>query len=131
MKNIFILLTLFSVAPWINAQEKDHSLDPVIKTIQEADAKSLAAFFNATVELRLPDQENTYSSSQGEMIMKDFFKKYPPDSMTIIQQGNTDPSSRFAICSYLSGNTQYQLYLYLKKEADQFLINKIKFEEKK
>jgi len=131
MKKLTFLLFLLLTAPWLNSQDKDSSMDPVIKTIQEADAKALAVFFNQTVELQLPDYENTYSSSQGEMIMKDFFKKYPPDSFTIIQQGHTDSSSRFAICSYLSGSLQYQVYLFMKKEKEQFLIHNIKFEEKK
>lgn len=131
MKKVFFLLILLVRAFWISAQDKDASLDPVIKTIQEADAKGLAAYFNVTVELKLPGHENTFSASQGEMIMKDFFKKFPPDSFTIVRKGNTDSLSRFAICDYLSGSLQYQVYLYMRKENEQFLIHKIKFEEKK
>jgi hypothetical protein len=132
MKKVLILFILISSSCWIFAQEKAADLvDPVIKTIQDGDAEGLAAFFNVTVELSLPEHENTYSSSQGEMIMKDFFKKYPPDSFTVIQKGTTDSSSRFAICSYLSGIKKYQVYIYLKKEKEEFLIQKITFEEKK
>jgi hypothetical protein len=131
MKKVFILFLLLTLAPWVNSQEKDDPLDAVIKTIQDADAKSLSAFFNATVELQLPDHENTYSVSQGEMIMKDFFKKFPLDSFSIVQKGNTDNTSRFAICDYISGNSRYQVYLYLRKDQDKFLVQKIKFEEKK
>jgi len=119
------------LAAWIKAEAQADPFDPIIKAIQESDAKGLAASFNMTIELILPDNENTYSSSQGEMIMKDFFKKYPPDSFNIVQQGTTDSISKFAIGNYLSGSRQYQVYLYLRKEKEQYLIHKIKFEEKK
>jgi len=131
MKKMILLILLLAIAPWMMAQEKDDLLDPVIKTIREADAKGLAAFFNMTVEMRLPDHEDTYSASQGEMIMKDFFKKYPPDSLSTIQTGTIDANSRFAICGYLSHNIQYQVYIYMKKEKDRFLVHMIKFEETK
>jgi hypothetical protein len=110
---------------------QEDPFDPIIKAIQGSDAISLSSSFNSTVELLLPDNESTYSVSQGEMIMKDFFKKYPPDSFTVIQKGTTDPASRFAICDYVTGKKQYQVYINLQKENDRFLIQKIKFEEKK
>jgi hypothetical protein len=131
MKKVFFLFILLIRASWISAQDKDASLDPIIKTIQEADAKGLAAYFNTTVELKLPEHEDNFSASQGEMMMKDFFKKFPPDSFTIVQKGSTDSVSRFAICNYLSGSVRYQVYLDMRKENEKFLIHKIKFEEKK
>jgi hypothetical protein len=131
MKKALFIFILITRALYLSAQDKDDLLDPVIKTIREADASALAAYFNVTIELKLPDHENSFSASQGEMIMKDFFKKFPPESLTIIQKGNTDANSRFAICNYRSANLQYQVYIYMKKENDKFLIQKLKFEDKK
>ena len=123
---VFIILIA-----WIKAGAQEDPFDPIVKAIKESDARSLAASFNMTVELRLPDTESTYSASQGEMIMKDFFKNYPPDSFSIIQKGTTDPVTMFAICSYESGEKKYQAYIHLHKEKEKYLIQKIKFEEKK
>jgi hypothetical protein len=131
MKKVIFLMMSIILAAWINAGAQDDPFDPIIKALQESDAKSLSAYFNITIELRLPDNENTYSTSQAEMIMKDFFKKYPPDSLTLVQQGSTDAVSMFAICNYQSGSRQYQVYINLRKEKDKYLIQKIKFEEKK
>jgi len=129
-KGIFLLMVII-LSAWIKAGAQDDPFDPIIKAIQESDAKSLSASFNITIELCLPDNENTYSASHAEMIMKDFFKKYPPDSFTVIQKGTTDSISKFAIGTYLSGSRQYQVYIHLRKEKEQYLIQKIKFEEKK
>jgi hypothetical protein len=79
----------------------------------------------------LPDHENTYSASQGEMIMRDFFKKCPPNSCTIVQKGTTGSTTSYAICDYYSGSLIFQLYIHLQKDKGDFLIRKIKFDEKK
>jgi hypothetical protein len=121
MKKVILLMMLTILAAWVKVEAQDDPFDPIIK----------ASSFNVTVELLLPDNENTYSAAQGEMIMKDLFKKYPPDSFTVIQKGATDSLSRFAICNYITVDRQYQVYINLRKEKDRFLIQKIKFEEKK
>lgn len=123
-----MMFAMTAVSLMVEAQEDPFG--PIIKAFQKADAGSLSSSFNTTVELILPENENTYSSVQGEMIMKDFFKKYPPDSFTEIQKGTIDPSSSFAICNYVTGNRQFQVCINLHKENDRFLIQKIKFEEK-
>jgi hypothetical protein len=131
MKKVILLLMLTILAAWVQLEAQEDPFDPIIKAMQGSDARSLSSSFNATVELLLPGNENTYSAVQGEMIMKDFFKKYPPDSFTLIQKGTIDPACRFAICEYISGNIQFQVYIDLRKENERFLIQKIKFEEKK
>lgn len=131
MKKAISLFILLSLVCLTYAQENPDPLDPVIKALEDANAKSLATYFNVTIEMKVPDHEDTYSSSQGEMIMKDFFKRYPASSCTTVQKGNTDNTSRFAICDYFSGQTHFQVYLFLKKEQENFQVHKIKFEEKK
>lgn len=131
MKKVIILMMSVILASWMKAGAQDAPFDPIIKAIQESDARNLAATFNVTIELSLPGNENTYSSTQAEMIMKEFFKKYPPDSFTIIQNGTTDSISKFAIGDYISGSRQYQVYINMRKEKESYLIQKIKFDEKK
>jgi hypothetical protein len=131
MKKMIFLMMVIILSANLNAGAQDDPFDPILKAIQESDAKALSDSFNMTIELSLPGNENTYSASQGEMVMKDFFKKCPPDSFTLIKQGTTASFSRFAICDYLSGERKYQVYINLQKEKDQYFIRKIKFEEKK
>jgi hypothetical protein len=131
MKKVILLLMFAILAAWAKVEAQEDPFDPIIKAIHKSDAGSLSSSFNATVELLLPDNENTYSAVQGEMIMKDFFKKYPPDSFTEIQKGTIDPASRFAIFNYVTGTRQYQVCINLRKVNERFLIQKINFEERK
>jgi hypothetical protein len=131
MRKALVLVVICFFSGWMSSIAQDDPYGPIIKAIQASDAKSLAAGFSATVELRLADHENTCSASQGEMIMKDFFKNYPVDSFSILEKGITDPNTKFAIGEYISGTSKFQVYINLHREKDAFLIQKIKFDQKK
>lgn len=129
-KNIF-LVVFFLLLCHVGAKAQVDPFDPVIKAFKGSDAKALASLLNVTVDLQLPENENTYSDSQAEMIMKEFFKKNPSDSFTILEKGATDASSRFAIGTYSSAGRNFQVYIYLRDEKGRFLIHKIRIDEKK
>ena len=131
MKKSVFLLVLALLLIRISAGAQDDPFDPVIKAFKASEASDLSSLFNITVELRLPDNENTFSASQAEMILKDFFKKYPSDSFEILEKGSTDAASRFAIGDYSSGPKHFQVYIYLREEKGRFLIHKIRVDEKK
>lgn len=129
MKKSLILLALLvcTAGPVLWAQD-DHS-EKITSAIRTSNATVLADYFNSTVDLGLPDNDNSYSASQGEMIMKDFFRKYPPESFEVLQKGDTDPDNRFIIGAYKSRSKEFRVYIHLRKEKPGFRIHKIKFEE--
>lgn len=132
MRAILLPLILFVLAQSLPASLKaqDEPFDDISKAIRESDARSLAAFFSATIEISLPDAENTYSASQGEMVMKDFFNRIPADNLTLVQKGSLNTSSHYSISTYHSGGKNYQLYMEIRKEKEKFRLFKIKLEEK-
>ncbi len=131
MKKILFLVAFILIACQFSAVAQDELFDPVVKAFRESDARALSASFNVTVELRLPDNEDTYSASQTEMILKEFFKKYPSESFNILEKGATDTTSRFAIGNYSSAGKNFQVYVYLREEQGRFLIHKLRVDEKK
>ncbi len=120
----FMVLAVFTTA----AQEDP--TDRIVQAMKNSEAKTLSSYFNETVDLGLPDNDNSYSASQGEMIMKDFFRKYPPDSFEVIQKGSTEKDSRFAIGTYHTGDKVFRVYIDLRKAKSDYRIHKIKFEKK-
>ena len=61
---LFLMLTAFTVST---------SLLDVVRSINNGDAASVAKYFDNSVEMVLPGKSSTYSKSQAEMILKDFF----------------------------------------------------------
>ncbi|MFO7613495.1 MAG: DUF4783 domain-containing protein [Bacteroidales bacterium] len=115
---------------WMPSFSQEDLFQPVIKAMQDSDARKLSAHFNTAVDLGFPGNENSYSISQAEMIMRDFFRKHPADSFTVTRQGTTNGSSHFIIGDYRSGALVYQAYILLRQVKEKQLIQKIRFEDK-
>jgi hypothetical protein len=100
----------------------------IVAAIKAGNSKVLATFFSSTVEITLPGKEGAFSKLQAEMVMKDFFLKYPPTSFVVDQKGSSSGGALFLIGSYKSNNKSYRAYLLLKPIDGQMLIQQLQFE---
>lgn len=129
IKTIIIWLSVLVITSMPVFSQDDH-FEQVIKAMQTSDARKLSSYFNVNIDLGLPGNDNSYSKSQAEMIMRDFFRKFPADSFTVTRQGVTDAISHYVIGDYKTGSKSYQVYVYLRQVGERYLIHKIKFEDK-
>jgi hypothetical protein len=131
-KSIFLVLLILTAGFAFNQEKVSAVNDPwpgITAAFQDGNARSLAENFNSMVDLGLPDEDNSYSKSQGEIVMRDFFKKSPPVLFEVKQTGKTNEKSHFAICQYESSGKKYQVSIFLTREANSYLITRIKFEK--
>jgi hypothetical protein len=100
----------------------------IAAAIRTGNSKSLAMYFNTTLEISLPGKEGTFSKVQAEMVMKDFFSKNPPTAFDVNQKGTSSGGSQFIIGTYKSNNKVYKTYFLLKPVEGQLLIQQLQFE---
>lgn len=101
----------------------------VVAAISIGDSKKLASYFNSSIDLTVPGYDGTYSKSQAEMIVKDFFAKYPVVSFKINQQGSSNEGSQFAVGTLTAKSTTFRTYFLIKKINNIPLIHQLQFEE--
>jgi len=124
-----ILIILLPSNIFYSFQEADPIINEIAAAISDANAGTLAKYFNETVDITLPDNEGTYSKSQAELIMKDFFSKNPPDTFEIKHQGSSNKGSIYAIGTYSTANVSYRNYMLLKKISEDLKITQFRLEE--
>ena len=134
MKYISILLILLSflttrATEKLKVENVEGILENVASAIRNNDSRELARYFNSTLEVSLFDKEGTYSKVQAEMIIKNFFIKYPSTSFVVNQKGSSEGGSQFLIGSYKAGNKVFRTYVYLKPVSGQLLIQQLQFED--
>lgn len=131
MKNIIlfsvIVLLLFGGDNTV-AQEATKEGDHIIELLRTANAKELAKQFSASVQLTLPDSEGRFNRTQAELIMRDFFIKYPPQSAALNHRGTSNDGSSYLIGDYVSGKTKYRTYFLLRKVGSIPLIHQLRIE---
>jgi hypothetical protein len=104
--------------------------DNLSSVIRSGDSKQISKYFGNNVDLTILNTEEVYSKAQAEQILKDFFTKNPPKSFTIIHQGLSKESSKYAIGNYVAANgSVFRTYLYIKSVAGSDQIQELRFEK--
>lgn len=101
--------------------------DGIGNALRTGNSKELAKYFNANVELVLLDQENIYSKSQAEQIIRDFFTTYTPQGFSIIHEGGKQ-DSKYAIGTLVTSKGSLRVYFLLKGTTGNYLIHQLRIE---
>ena len=124
MKRIVVILSALFFLSSFTAQ---NGLNDVINGIKAGNATMVAKYFDNTVEISLPGKSNSYSKSQGEAVLRDFFANNPVKSFTVIHRGESG-GSQFCIGTLASPNRSFRVTINLKQKGDQSTLQEIKFE---
>jgi hypothetical protein len=133
MKKTSILVIFSLCLVFLSSAEKTLSLiqgvnESIAAAVKIGSSSELAKYFNNTVEIQIPGNEGTFSKSQAEMIIKEFFAKNPPATYTTNQQGASNGGAQFMIGTYKSGKLVFHVYVLIKPVAGKMLIQQLHFE---
>ena len=95
--------------------------------LKNGSSKELAKLFNEVIEVNVDGDKTSYSKSQAEIVIKDFFKKYPPIAFKYIHEGTSKGGHKYAIGKYTFGNGSFRVYILFKQFKGNFLIDTLDF----
>ncbi len=122
------MLAIFSMAtPTVFAQKDINQ--QVTNAITSSNAKDLATFFATSVNLTLPGVDGTYSKTQAEMLLKDFFSHHKPVSFKISHSGESREGARYSVGKIITSNKKFNVYFLMKDVNNQSLIIQFQVEE--
>lgn len=118
-------LMIAGLSSQLSAQEVT---DQINKALKAGDAGTLSEYFNSSLDISIPDTDETMSKSQATQVMKNFFKANPPKSYVENHQGSSREATKYIIGTYQSGKT-FKTYILLKEKDGKYLIVQLQFEE--
>ena len=125
MKRFFTLVFLFIA---ISSFNRLAGIDEVVTALKTGNAGKVASFFDNTVEISIDDKSNSYSKSQAEMVLKDFFTNNTVKDFTVIHKGENE-GSQYCIGNLSTRTGNYRTTLYMKKKNDNQVLQEIRFEK--
>lgn len=133
MKNILkathlhiILLLLFFSGTAFSQQNVVEDTRIAIKT---GSAKALVDYFDSSVDLKVNEKEVTYSKSQAEFVLKEFFKNNAPSNYVVNHIGASPGGAKYSIGSYTSGDKNFRVYMKMKKSGEMYKVDTLHFTE--
>jgi hypothetical protein len=128
-KRILLLaLLLFPIQMKISASAPGDIPQAVIDALKTGNSVELSKFFNTSIELAIPGQEDIYSSQQAELIVKNFFAKHVPTNFVILHKGGKE-GSQYAIGNLTTSAGSYRVTLLIKLRENKPYIHQLRFEE--
>lgn len=103
--------------------------DKINQTLKDGDAVALSEYFNSSLDISLPDTDETMSKSHATQVMKSFFKDNAPKSYTVNHVGSSREETKYIIGTYKSQSKSFKTYLLLKLTDGKYLIVQLQFEQ--
>jgi hypothetical protein len=118
---------LFFLLASLGLSAQTDVINQVKETIKAGSAKELSKFLNQNVDVTLEGNVQSYSKTQAEFVLRDFFKQHPPNEVNIIHQGSSRGGQPFAILQYKSGTDVYRLFMKIKSIGNAQFLDDIRF----
>ncbi|NNF58478.1 MAG: DUF4783 domain-containing protein [Rhodothermaceae bacterium] len=122
-----LLLVVGSAAP---EAQNDEVIAQATEALEAGDSGALLDLAARRVELVIMDQSAQYSRGQAVLVLRDFFRRYPPDRVTLSER-SVAGDGRAAMGRYWSANSSgpFSLYLGFRVMAEEeWLLDTIRIE---
>ena len=115
-----ITLLLFSFRSFEN-------MDAIATAIRAGNVTQLSPYLDSRVDITLPEKSDTYSKTQAEMVIGDFFNNNIVENFKITQQGESGGVTFCAgILQTQSGN--FRTTIFFEQKDDKHFLREIRFQ---
>lgn len=104
-------------------------IDEVVAAMKAGNAAQVARYFDQAVEINLPDKGGSFSKSQAEIVLKDFFANNPVKGFEVIHKGQ-NAGSQYCIGTLLTRNGSFRTTIYMKQKGDLQVLQELRFESR-
>jgi hypothetical protein len=127
-KYLIIFLTIMFVFNDINAQPK---MDDVVTVLNNSSVENVVQYFDNVVDITLNNSQSTYSKSQAEMVIRNFFTKNAVTSFRIKYKGNDAYDSSFYLIGDFKtkGHGVFRVYMFFKYKGNNHFLQEMKIEQ--
>ncbi len=104
-------------------------IEDVISAMKTGNSNQVAKYFDNNVEISMPDKSNSYSKSQAELVLRDFFASNQVKSFEIIHKGE-NAGSQYCIGTLQTRNGAYRTTIFMKQKGDGQVLQELRFENR-
>lgn len=123
------LITLSILVTLLSSFNVSANIEDVIAAMKVGNSSEIAKYFDGSVEINMPEKSNSYSKSQAELVLKDFFQTNPVKGFEIIHKGENG-GSQYCIGKLITKNGPYRTTIFMKQKGDGQVLQELRFENR-
>ncbi len=124
-----LALSLFAFFLFLGSSRAQKAVEEVSKGLHSGDVSVIAKNFDKLVDITIVSEQSTYSGSQAEMVLKNFFDRNSIKSFNVKHKG-TAPSdnSVFLIGELNTKSGNHRVYLFFKQKENTYYLQELRIE---
>jgi hypothetical protein len=121
LRLIFLFAVLFSLTSF------EATVEEILGAFRNGDALKISRHFDSFVEITVHDKSHSYSRTQAEVVLKDFFTTKNVRNFTIIHRVNSN-NGEYCVGTLNTRLGEYRTTILFKNKGDRKLIQELRFE---
>jgi hypothetical protein len=128
MKKLFTLACV-AILVLASSFRPPSGLDDVINALRMGNANELSRYVDDNIEISLPGKSNSYSKSQGVMVLQDFFSSNGVKGFEVLHRGE-NAGGQFCVGMLKTRTGNYRTTFFIKTRNGKQLVKDISFTPK-
>ncbi|MFC3880033.1 DUF4783 domain-containing protein [Algoriphagus namhaensis] len=122
-----ILLSFFLHFGAAGVVSQADSVETIFAALDRGSSSDLAEYFDSSIQLNVNGQQGNYSKNQAEQVLKEFFKKNPPTSFSVVYKSENSTSLSSYVGDYQSNGGSYKVFLKVIDQKQQVRLYSLEF----
>ncbi len=99
------------------------TLSNIERAMKVGDVNGLSGYFGNSIDITINQNQSTYSNTQAQMVLRDFFNKNGVRSFDFTHTGNS-PTNNILFCvgSLNTNSGTFKVYMYLKQQSENVSV---------
>ena len=105
-------------------------IEEISTGLRSGNVSFISKYFDNVVDITVNNSQSTFSHSQAEMVLKNFFKKSQVSEFNIIENGVSNGNgSAYTVGELVTKSERYKVYISIRQKDRSYMIQEMRFEK--
>ena len=105
----------------------DLTVEEILGAIRKGDAISMSRHFDSLVEITVSEKSYSYSRTQAEIVLRDFFATHTVRNFTMLHKSSSN-DTEYYVGTLNTSRGEFRTTVLVKYRGDKKLVQELRFE---
>jgi hypothetical protein len=121
VRTIFLLTVFFFTSSF------DLTVDEIFGAIRKGDAMKISRHFDNLVEIKVSEKSYSYSRTQAELVLRDFFSTHAVRNFTMLHKANSN-NADYYVGKLTTARGEFRTTVLVRTRGEKRLVQELRFE---
>jgi hypothetical protein len=119
--------TIFCITVFLLASSFDVTVDEIFGALRRGDAVKVSRHFDSLVEITVAERTCSYSRTQAEVVLRDFFSTHNVRNFTMLHKANSN-NADYYVGKLVTSRGEFRTTVLVKSRGEKRVVQELRFE---